>query len=201
MAASKGQQSKALIVGKASALFNRQGYLSSSIADVMRETGFQKGGIYNHFDSKEDLMMTSFSHAVNTMARSYQEALRGRHGSRERLLAIAAVFQQMAAGHLSPGGCPIMNAAIEADDAHPALKVQARRAMDALLQMVRRVVEDGQRVGEISAGVDSAYVAAVFIGTLEGALMLSKLYEDATPLTQAVHHLAAFWSTELGFAE
>ncbi len=200
MAASKGKQSKALIVGKASALFNRQGYLSSSIGDVMRETGFQKGGIYNHFESKEDLMLASFSHAVSTMARAYQEALRGKHGCWEHLLAIAGVFQQLAAGHLSPGGCPIMNAAIEADDAYPSLKVQARRAMDDLLQMVRGVVEDGQRAGEVSASADSAEVAAVFIATLEGALMLSKLYDDATPLTQAVQHLASCWSAELGLA-
>jgi TetR/AcrR family transcriptional repressor of nem operon len=51
----KGERTRRVIVEKAAALFNTRGYFGSSINDLMREMGLQKGGIYNHFSSKEEL--------------------------------------------------------------------------------------------------------------------------------------------------
>ena len=52
---SKGEQTRERILARSAQLFNRQGYFGSSLADIMRETGLEKGGIYNHFSSKEQL--------------------------------------------------------------------------------------------------------------------------------------------------
>ena len=49
----KGERTRRVIVEKAAALLNTRGYFGSSINDLMREMGLQKGGIYNHFSSKE----------------------------------------------------------------------------------------------------------------------------------------------------
>lgn len=193
----KGEQTKALIVQKASKLFNCQGYMASSISDIMHETGLQKGGIYNHFESKEELMLSAFSFSIETMTHFYSEALAGKQGCMERLLAIASVVEKLAENQLLPGGCPIMNAAIEADDADPLLREKARAAMDDFLGMVRHLVQKGIEKGEVKQGVDPEYVATVFISTLEGALMLSKLYRNREHLKRAVHHLKSFLASEL----
>lgn len=64
----KGEQTKALILEKASKIFNSQGYRASSISDIMHETGLQKGGIYNHFENKEEIMLSAFSFSIDTMS-------------------------------------------------------------------------------------------------------------------------------------
>lgn len=196
MATRKGEQTKAFIVQKASTLFNRQGYTASSISDIMHETGLRKGGIYNHFDSKEELMLSAFSFSIETMGHFYSEALEGKQGCLERLLSIASVFAGLAERDLLPGGCPIMNAAIEADDADPLLQNKAREAMDDLLGMVRQLVQAGIDSGEVKQSVDPEFVATIFISTLEGALMLSKLYKNPEHMQKAVQHLISFLASE-----
>lgn len=194
----KGEQTKALIVQKASTLFNCQGYAASSISDIMHETGLRKGGIYNHFQSKEELMLSAFSYSIETMTHYFTKALTGAKGCMERLLAAASVFEGLAKGEFMPGGCPVMNAAIEADDADPLMRQQAIHAMDQLLGAIRGVIESGKRKGEVREDADAEYVAAMFISMLEGALMLSKLYGDPVYMERSIRHLKAFLTEELG---
>jgi TetR/AcrR family transcriptional repressor of nem operon len=51
----KGQQTRREIVEKAAPLFNKKGFEGTSLSDLMHATGLQKGGIYHHFSSKEEL--------------------------------------------------------------------------------------------------------------------------------------------------
>ncbi|MED3865041.1 TetR/AcrR family transcriptional regulator [Priestia megaterium] len=192
MVNSKGEQTKALILEKASKIFNSKGYRASSISDIMHETGLRKGGIYNHFENKEEIMLSAFSFSIDMMRHLFSEAMAGKQGCLERLLSIVSVFEEIAEKKLFPGGCPIMNAAIEADDADPLLQEKVREAMDGLLGMVRNLVQEGINKGEIKQGVDPEFVATVFISTLEGALALSKLYKNQEYMKRAVHHLRLF---------
>ncbi|MFS2173107.1 TetR/AcrR family transcriptional regulator [Priestia megaterium] len=192
MVNSKGEQTKALILEKASKIFNSKGYRASSISDIMHETGLRKGGIYNHFENKEEIMLSAFSFSIDMMRHLFSEAMAGKQGCLERLLSIVSVFEEIAEKKLFPGGCPIMNAAIEADDADPLLQEKAREAMDSLLGMVRNLVQEGIKKCEVKQGVDPEFVATVFISTLEGALALSKLYENQEYMKRAVHHLRSF---------
>lgn len=197
MIKSKGEHTKAMIVQKAATLFNCRGYRSSSIADIMQETGLRKGGIYNHFESKEDLMASAFSYAISTMRQHYVEALADKKGCLERLLAIASVFQKMAHSDLFPGGCPIMNAAIEGDDADLLLRDIAQTAMTDVFTTIQTIVQKGQANGEVRADVDPASLATVMVSLLEGALMLSKLYGQTEHMERATDHLRNFLTAEL----
>ena len=58
---SKGEQTKELILSQAAVVFNRQGYFGARLDDIMRATGLEKGGIYNHFASKDDLALQAFA--------------------------------------------------------------------------------------------------------------------------------------------
>jgi AcrR family transcriptional regulator len=51
----KGEQTRQHIIQQAATLFNQRGFIGSSVSDVMQYTGLQKGGIYRHFQSKEQL--------------------------------------------------------------------------------------------------------------------------------------------------
>ncbi|GED69802.1 TetR family transcriptional regulator [Brevibacillus reuszeri] len=198
MANRKGEHTKALIVQKASKLFNSQGYMASSISGIMHETGLKKGGIYNHFESKEELMLSAFSYSIEMMGHFFSEALAGKKGCMERLLSIASVFKRHSKNELLPGGCPLMNAAIEADDADPILREKVCAAMDELFELIARFVRLGIEMGEVRKGADPEFVATIMISTLEGALMLSKLYGNQVHMERAMQHVQFFLTAELG---
>src|SRR5579864_6699229 len=105
---SKGEQTRERILARSAQLFNRQGYSGSSLSDIMRETGLEKGGIYNHFTSKEQLALEAFDYAYGLIARRVRDALADKRHAVERLRAIIAVFQSIVEDPAVPGGCPIL---------------------------------------------------------------------------------------------
>lgn len=181
-----GGQTRDNIIRQAAALFNQRGYAGSSIADIMAATGLQKGGIYRHFESKEQLAAEAFEYAVKVMAGRFAAALEGRQHAMDRLHAIVDVFAQTAANPPVPGGCPVMNAGIENDDGNPELRDRARTAMDGLRGLIRRTAQGGAGRGEVRRGVDADELASVMIATLEGGVMLSRLYDDPAHVRRAV---------------
>lgn len=193
----KGAQTRKAIVAKAAPLFNQHGYTGVSMADIMAATDLKKGGIYNHFASKEELMFAVFDYALRQVRRRFVEALRATQSPRESLEAILGVMARYVTDPPVKGGCPLLNTAIESDDAHPALRRRARQGMDELLDYVTFTVQQGVTEGSFRADLDAEQVASVFIATLEGALMLSKLYDTTTHMEIAVAHLHGYIRDQL----
>ena len=188
----KGEQTKEAILQQAASLFNRRGFFGSALSDVMEATGLEKGGIYNHFKSKDDLALQAFDYAVDLVRDEMSKAIKSERDNVDRLRALVGVFDRQADGHPLPGGCPVMNTAIEADDAHPALRERARLAMEEWHQLVEKLVERGKQRGEIRPDVDPLVLSTVLISTAEGALMQSKLYGRRAPMDRAVSYLTEY---------
>jgi TetR/AcrR family transcriptional regulator, transcriptional repressor for nem operon len=188
----RGEGTREHIIRQAATLFNQHGFAGSSMSEVMAATGLQKGGIYRHFESKEQLAVEAFAYAVGLVGRRFAAALEGRTNAIDRLNAIISVFAGLSADPPVPGGCPVMNAGIENDDGNPALRERARTAMDDLRGLVARTAERGKTRGEVRADVDSDELATVLVSTLEGAVMMSRLYGDEVHVTRATSHLSRY---------
>jgi TetR/AcrR family transcriptional regulator, transcriptional repressor for nem operon len=197
---SKGDETKAMIVQEAAALFNQQGYAGSSISDIMRVTGLKKGGIYNHFESKDELALQAFDYAIGQIQKRYRQAWVSKEHSIERLQAIIDVFRIYIYNpehSVIKGGCPLLNTAIESDDAHPALKERAQKAMNSWRELFRKIIEKGIKKGEINPSVNADEIASILISTLEGSVMMSKLYSDSIHIERAIRHLSNYLNTYL----
>lgn len=181
-----GTQTRENILRQAAALFNRQGFAGASMSDIMQATGLQKGGIYRHFESKEALALEAFDYAVAQMATRFTAALEGREHAIDRLEAIVGVFARLHDDPPVPGGCPMMNTAVQTDDAEsPALRDRARTAMDGLRTLIRQTVRKGIARGEVRADVDGDELATLMISTLEGGVAISRLYADGVHVSRA----------------
>lgn len=186
---SKAKQTREKILKEAAELFNQQGYAGSSMSDIMRVTGLQKGGIYNHFESKEQLALEAFDFAIDSIQNQYKLALRGKNHAIDRLQTLIYVFGISIENPLLRGGCPILNTAIESDDAYPALRDRAQKAMDSWHELICSIIDAGIKKGEIRPDVKAEEFATIAIAILEGALMMSKLYGDTIHLQRAIAHL------------
>lgn len=191
----KGEETKRRVLTEAASLFNRVGYQAGSVQELMQATGLGKGGIYRHFESKEALTLEAYQYAVDLMAARFEQALVAPTTAFDRLLAIAGVFERLPVDPPVPGGCPTLNAAIEADDTNPRLRDAARRTMRGLKRAIVKILSDGERWHELRGGLDKEAIADVLVVQLEGAVMLSKLEGSQAPMRHVLHHIRSWLET------
>jgi TetR/AcrR family transcriptional regulator, transcriptional repressor for nem operon len=192
----KGEQTRQKVIRKAAPIFNQKGYYGAALSDLMRATGLEKGGIYRHFESKEELAGDAFEHAWKVAIERRFEGTEQIPNTIDRLKQIVRNFRDRRAG-LVPGGCPLLNTAIDCDDGNPKLRAKARQALSSWLDRLQSIAEDGQRRGEVRADVDSAKLATLIASTLEGSLMVSRLQKKEEPRDLAVRHLEEYLETKV----
>src|SRR6202167_5973681 len=116
----KGEQTRLEIIRKAAPIFNQKGYDGAALSDLMEATGLEKGGIYRHFDSKEQLAAVAFEYAWQAALGTRMRDLESISDSIEWLRQFITNFVQRRS--TVPGGCPLFNTAVDADDGNPVLR-------------------------------------------------------------------------------
>jgi TetR/AcrR family transcriptional regulator, transcriptional repressor for nem operon len=192
----KGEQTRRAIIRKAAPIFNTKGYEGTALSALMRATGLEKGGIYRHFASKQQLAAEAFDYSWQTAVTRRLEGLPENLNAVDRLKEIVRNFRDRRNG-LVPGGCPLLNTAIDSDDGNHALRSRAQRALSSWLDRLGAIAEEGQRRGEIRSGVNSKELSALIVSTLEGGLMMSRLQRNDKPLDIACRHLEEYMETNI----
>src|SRR5712672_798261 len=190
----KGEQTRREIIRKAAPIFNQKGYDGAALSDLMKATGLEKGGIYRHFENKQELAGEAFDHAWKIAMDTRFEGTQEIPNTVDRLKQIVRNFRDRRAG-LVLGGCPLLNTAVDSDDGNPQLRAKARQALSSLLDRLQSIGEEGQRRGEVRADIDSAKLATLIASTLEGSIMVSRLQKKEEPRDLAVRHLEDYLET------
>lgn len=186
---SKAEATKAKIIRQAAQLFNQKGYAGSSIADIMQATGLKKGGIYNHFPSKEELALSAFNYAYSLMSQKIWQAVKTKTNAIERLQAMVSSYLDYLDNPPLAGGCPILNTAIEVDDLDSPLRERTLQALNSWRSLIVRITAKGIKKGEVRSHIEPDVVATIIISTLEGAIMMSKLERDKIHLVRVIECL------------
>ncbi len=194
---SKAQQTKARIIHQAAELFNLKGYAGSSIADIMQATGLKKGGIYNHFQSKDELALEAFDYTSNLLSQRIWSVVKTKRNAIKRLQALVSSYLIYINDPPIVGGCPILNTAIETDDTDSPLRDRALQAMNSSRSLIVRILQKGIKKGEVRSTVEPDTVATIIFSTLEGAIMMSKLERNPIHLERAVAHLQSYIQSNL----
>ena len=192
---SKGDQTRERIIAKAAELFNQRGLEGTSMADLMEATGLEKGGIYRHFPSKEAVAAEAFDYAWGEAFQERVRDLGSISGSVDRLKHLIANFVERRSS--IPGGCPLLNTAVEADDGNPVLRERARQALGKWQNLLVSVIKEGIQRREIRGGVNPNRLAMIIISSLEGALMISRLERNRDALVAARSHLDSYLEKEI----
>ena len=165
------------------------------MSELMKATGLEKGGIYRNFDSKEQLAAEAFEYAWQAAIDTRRRDLDSISNSVEWLKQFVDNFINRRP--LVPGGCPLLNTAIDSDDGNPKLRAKARQALSAWLDCMESIAKEGKRRGEIRSDVDSRKLATLIASTLEGSLMVSRLQKKEDSRDLAVRHLEEYLETKV----
>jgi TetR/AcrR family transcriptional repressor of nem operon len=90
----------------------------------MRATGLEKGGIYRHFESKQELAVDTFAHAWRISFDARFEGAGKISNTVARLRQVVRSFRDRRSG-LVPGGRPLLNTAVDSDDGNPPLRANS----------------------------------------------------------------------------
>lgn len=189
---SKGEQTRQAILEQAAQVFSVKGYFGTSLDDLMQATRMTKGGIYNHFGSKEALALEAFNFATERIRVRFAEILPPERTTRNRLLAVIYTFQSLIDDPVLAGGCPLLNTAVEADDTNLPLLARAQQTAQEWQDFMTRTLEKGLELGDVRPEVDPEAVASLMLASLEGGVMLAKLHRNHQHMQRVADHLTAY---------
>lgn len=190
----KGERTRLRIVERAAVLFNTRGVAGASMADVSEAAGLEKGGVYNHFESKDELALAAFDYASGLVLDRIEDAV-GRHvDGWSQLVAILNVYRDVVRKPFIPGGCPILNTAIEADDTNSGLRARARTALDRWRGFINAAIDRAVAEGDLRRS-DAEAVSSMTIAAVEGGVMLARVYRDASHIERVAGELVRYLST------
>jgi AcrR family transcriptional regulator len=149
--------------------FSTKGFVSTSINDILAAVGTSKGGLYNHFKSKEDLFLAALSEArkiwrlrnlagLNQLERPLDKIKKLLENYRDHYLADSENF---------PGGCIFVNLAVELNDQQPHLAREVNEGFARFKGMLKRLLDQEKAAGRLKDGIDTEVAAEmIFSGIL-----------------------------------
>ncbi len=187
----RGRATRQRIIERSAPIFNQRGYAGTSMSELMAATGLEKGGLYRHFKSKQSLAAAAFDYAWETVLAPRHRGLDDCESFVEKLLLFVRNFVEEAPANL-PGGCPLLNTAVDSDDGNALMRARVRAALDQWRSTLAGFVREGQSSGEFCSEIDPDAVAVIMISALEGAVMMSRLEKSREPLRKVGEHLGSY---------
>jgi TetR/AcrR family transcriptional repressor of nem operon len=176
---SKAERTRQFIVEKTAPIFNVKGYAGTSVSDMTEATGLTKGSIYGNFADKEEVALAAFEHNWKRVQAIVHAEMDKRKTNKQKLLALAGVYDDFQSHAFPEGGCPLLNTAVEADDTHPGLRDKAAAALQGWKKNIVALIKAGVAAKEFRADVDAEQTALTLIAMIEGAIMISRLTGNA----------------------
>jgi TetR/AcrR family transcriptional repressor of nem operon len=187
----KGAATRDQILNAASRLIHVQGYQSTSLDDVLRESGVGKGNFYYYFKSKEDLGYA----IIDRIRRAFIERGLGPafvDAAADPVGQLHAFFDRVLDSQRQRncvGGCAMGNLASELSDVHEGFRQQLSGIFDVYRDHLADAIRRGQRSGRLRWDADAARVAQFLVAGLEGAILLGKVTRDITVIERCVEEL------------
>ena len=157
------------LVHTAYELFSREGFHGVGMDRILDAVGVSKQTFYNHFESKEDLMLAVLHHRSRYEIDMFQQALR-QHGGLDpaaRLYALWDVLDEWF-NHDEFRGCIFLTAAIEfpppTDPTHQAATAHSRGILNML-----------QDLATLAGAKDPQLLAENLMVLMDGALVLRQV--------------------------
>lgn len=193
----KSERTKAFIIKKVAPIFNKKGVHATSLSDLTNATSLTKGAIYGNFGSKDGLAMACFEFNLRFLQKGLYKSIAINGTAIDKLGALVSFYQEHYDQVAENGGCPLMNSAIEADDAHPLLKEKVQTTFNLWRKELASIVIESQRKMEVNPTIDATRFSSTFIAMLEGGILLAKTMDEASFFSQVTNSLHIFIQSNL----
>jgi len=182
------------IIHESLKLFSLKGYLNTSIEDILERSNSSKGGLYNHFRSKDELFLSVLSEARKIWR---SKVLQGLNETKDPIMKIKKLLQQYADEYLKdvadiPGGCVFVTLSVELDDQRPDFSAKIADGFDRFLAMIKRFLDEAKATGRLRRDADTDMVSRVLFAGMLGASVLYGIDKSSETLDKCIAALIGY---------
>ena len=194
---SKAAQTRQFIIEKTATLFNKNGCAGTSLTAMTTATGLTKGSIYGNFKNKEEVVLAVFKHSLAELSKKIDAAILAETSARKQLIAFTDFYRYNWASISEKGGCQMLNAATEMDDALPFMKTTVQQAFASWAKKLVKIIELGMEQNEFNKKIVPKDYANTFIMLIEGGILLSKVANKSANLYLALDRVVKIMNEEM----
>jgi TetR/AcrR family transcriptional regulator, cholesterol catabolism regulator len=176
------------ILHTAARLFQQRGYDATSMNDVAAALKLSKGGLYHHFESKDDILFEIMNHAMDLTQERVVAPVRAIADPEERLRALIRLHIETV---LSPRDREITVMLHENHPLPPALRKRINLRKKEYVHFVETLIGEVQRARKAKGAVSARAAAFALLGMInwiyqwykpEGDLQAQNLIPQFTDL-------------------
>ncbi len=173
----KGQSSKDRLTGTAAALFMRQGYHGTGLAQIVSESGAPKGSLYFHFPGgKEALALAAVEAAGVRFGSTIEQILKANPVPRDGLFALSEILGQWMEKSRFSEGCPITTVCLELAPHNEPVTTKTNAIFASWQRHWHQHLTQAGFADDAASMLGTTIVAA-----LEGAFILSRAEHSTRP--------------------
>jgi AcrR family transcriptional regulator len=158
-------QTRQAIFDTAISLFAKRGYDKVTIDDICEKVGVTKGAFYNHFKSKDQIILEEFMRMDEYYVKVARD-ISGLQGSAEKL----RVFNREAIKLMSDLGVTMMKVVYHSQIAPNMKKPYLTDSKRFLYKITNELIKEAQEKGEIRSDFASEEMAAMLINCFRGQI-------------------------------
>lgn len=183
-----GRETRREIIEKSLQIFSVKGYYNTSVSDIMAATGLTKGGLYAHFDSKEDLWNAAYDRAVEIWRGIVFKDVRNVSDPLDRIgKTIENDLRDYCCGEVFEGGCFFFNSLVELSGQSAAMSGRIMEGITRFSDLLASWLEEAKSEGKLRPGVRIREVADFIVTSINGAAALYAATRNSR-FPQAIEH-------------
>jgi TetR/AcrR family transcriptional repressor of nem operon len=169
-------ETRALLIRTGLSVLTEKGYSSVGIDEILRAVAVPKGSFYHYFPSKESFGRVLIAEYSDYFARKLdRHFLNAASPPLQRLRNFIEDARQGMAKHGFRRGCLVGNLGQEMAVLPESFRSLLVDVLGDWQQRMERCLQEAQKAGEITPGLDCAYLASFFWIGWEGAVLRAKL--------------------------
>lgn len=193
----KAERTTAYIIETVAPIFNRHGYIGTSMSDLTEATGLTKGAIYGNFENKEALALSAFEHNRNILLQTIDNKLDTGIEALDKLFSLLSFYKQYDVFTLPLGGCPLLNVGVDAQSNNKLLAAAVKETIKEIEGKIALILENGANQNEIKLPVPPLQFAKQLFTMVQGAIAMSTMTQDRKYLVNTITYLEYLVKQEL----
>jgi AcrR family transcriptional regulator len=182
---------KETIIHESLKLFSLNGFLSTSMLDIITAAETSKGGFYNHFKSKEDLFYQVLDEARKIWRERNLNGLDEEEASIDKIKKLLANYRDryLLDAENFPGGCIFIMFAVELGNSRPHLSRKVQKGFVGLKAMIKRLLDEGKDAGEFYNGINTDTITEILFNGILGASVNYSVDKSFDTLDHSINSL------------
>ncbi|MFZ5799664.1 MAG: TetR/AcrR family transcriptional regulator [Desulfobulbus sp.] len=183
----KGEQTKQVILQKTRMLLVTKGFHHTSVSEIIAASGVQKGSLYYHFPSKEELGLAVLEDARDEFFAILEQSLTGTTPLAKVFNSLEAVRRQMQKANFV-GGCLFGNSALEMSDSNPRFQEVIREVFARWVDLLTKTLAE-HRESDGTTLQEPRLLAKLIVAAIEGGIMMARVSKDGRDLDDCIRSL------------